>query len=659
MRGGTGGGDRRRQSKREKVMTEEAKTKGIEIGAGVILYVTAWGVTSYYTVSRNVEIVLFLLPYVVLSVTTYWDLVSMLIRKQFPDENLLMVIATAGAFCIGRHHEAVAAMLFYQVGKFIEEISLSRTRKSITEYIDIRPEYANLKVGRNEEKIVPPQELKLRQVIVIRPGEKIPVDVVVTLGTGTVDMKALTGESTPKAVKPGDRLYSGSINLNSVLEARVVRLYDDSTAEKIMRLVEDAGEKKAENIRFADKFTRLYTPLVILLALLTVILPPMIFDGERQEWVYRGLILLVAACPCGLMVSIPMAFLGGIGSASRQGVLIKGGALLEKLTQVDTYVFDKTGTLTEGVFHVKEIVPEKMEAGKLLQLAALTEMYSTHPIAVSLRDAYEKQIKEKAANGKQADKKQEGQPEAAKVRGIEEIPGYGVKAYINDHEVYVGNARLMNRQGVFYQPVRDAGTAVHVSVDGEYAGYILISDIIRPDAGKLMKWLRKRELSTVMLTGDNERVAEAVASRLKIESVYAELMPEDKVELLEEFRENQMEGEMVAFVGDGINDAPVLARADIGIAMGGLGADAALEAADIILMEDEPSRIINAVRIAKATLRSVRQNMVFAIGMKVILIVLAFFGLVTMQNAIVADMGVMLINILNSFWMMKYPEQGV
>lgn len=640
-------------------MTEEAKTKGIEIGAGVILYVTAWGVTSYYTVSRNVEIVLFLLPYVVLSVTTYWDLVSMLIRKQFPDENLLMVIATAGAFCIGRHHEAVAAMLFYQVGKFIEEISLSRTRKSITEYIDIRPEYANLKVGRNEEKIVPPQELKLRQVIVIRPGEKIPVDVVVTLGTGTVDMKALTGESTPKAVKPGDRLYSGSINLNSVLEARVVRLYDDSTAEKIMRLVEDAGEKKAENIRFADKFTRLYTPLVILLALLTVILPPMIFDGERQEWVYRGLILLVAACPCGLMVSIPMAFLGGIGSASRQGVLIKGGALLEKLTQVDTYVFDKTGTLTEGVFHVKEIVPEKMEAGKLLQLAALTEMYSTHPIALSLRDAYEKQIKEKAANGKQADKKQEGQPEAAKVRGIEEIPGYGVKAYINDHEVYVGNARLMNRQGVFYQPVRDAGTAVHVSVDGEYAGYILISDIIRPDAGKLMKWLRKRELSTVMLTGDNERVAEAVASRLKIESVYAELMPEDKVELLEEFRENQMEGEMVAFVGDGINDAPVLARADIGIAMGGLGADAALEAADIILMEDEPSRIINAVRIAKATLRSVRQNMVFAIGMKVILIVLAFFGLVTMQNAIVADMGVMLINILNSFWMMKYPEQGV
>lgn len=626
----------------------------------MILYVTAWGVTSYYTVSRNVEIVLFLLPYVVLSVTTYWDLVSMLIRKQFPDENLLMVIATVGAFCIGRHHEAVAAMLFYQVGKFIEEISLSRTRKSITEYIDIRPEYANLKVGRNEEKIVPPQELKLRQVIVIRPGEKIPVDVVVTLGTGTVDMKALTGESTPKAVKPGDRLYSGSINLNSVLEARVVRLYDDSTAEKIMRLVEDAGEKKAENIRFADKFTRLYTPIVILLALLTVILPPMIFDGERQEWVYRGLILLVAACPCGLMVSIPMAFLGGIGSASRQGVLIKGGALLEKLTQVDTYVFDKTGTLTEGVFHVIEIVPRKMEAGKLLQLAALTEMYSTHPIAVSLRDAYEKQIKEKMTNGKQADRKQEGQPEAeAKVRGVEEIPGYGVKAYINDHEVYVGNARLMNRLGVFYQPVQDAGTAVHVSVDGEYAGYILISDIIRPDAGKLMKWLHKRDMSTVMLTGDNERVAEAVASRLKIESVYAELMPEDKVELLEEFRENQMEGEMVAFVGDGINDAPVLARADIGIAMGGLGADAALEAADIILMEDEPSRIINAVRIAKATLRSVRQNMVFAIGMKVILIVLAFFGLVTMQNAIVADMGVMLINILNSFWMMKYPEQGV
>lgn len=626
-------------------MTEEAKTKAIEIGAGLLLCITAWAVTFYYRTSRTAETILFLLPYAVLSVSTYWDLIRMLIRRKFPDENLLMVIATAGAFCIGRHREAVAAMLFYQVGKFVEEISLSRTRKSITEYIDIRPEYANLKTGRNTEKIVPPQELKPRQVIVIRPGEKIPVDVVVTLGTGTVDMKALTGESTPRAVRPGDHLYSGSINLNSVLEARVVRCYEDSTAEKIMKLVENADGRKAANIRFADRFTRLYTPIVILLALLTVLLPPMMFDKDRMEWVYRGLILLVAACPCGLMVSIPMAFLGGIGSASRQGVLIKGGAILEKLTQVDTFAFDKTGTLTEGVFHVRRIVPRNMEEETLLELAALAETYSTHPIAMSLREACARQ--KQRPDGRR------------KVNDIEEIPGYGVKARIDGHEVCVGNERLMNQQGIFYDPVKEAGTAVHVSVDGEYAGYILISDIIRPGAERLMKWLHRKNLSTIMLTGDNERVAETVASGLKIESVYAELMPEDKVELLEEFRENQMEGELVAFVGDGINDAPVLARADIGIAMGGLGSDAALEAADIILMEDEPSGIINAMRIARATLRSVRQNMGFAIGVKTLLIVLAFFGLVTMQNAIAADMGVMVINILNSFWMMKYPEQGV
>lgn len=622
-------------------MTKEAKKKGMEIGAGLLLYIIAWTVTYFRSITGNAEAVLFFLAYAALSATTYWEQIKKITKKQFLDENLLMIIATAGAFLIGKHNEAVAAMLFYQVGKLVEEISLSRTKKSIAEFIDIRPEYANLKVGETEQ-IVPPQELLLGQIIVLRPGEKIPVDAIVTEGTGTVDMKALTGESEPRAVLAGDRLYSGSINLNTVLEARVVKRYNDSTAAKIMKLVESANENKSESIHFADKFTKYYTPIVILIALLTVLLPPMMFAEAKGEWIYRGLIILVAACPSGLMVSVPLAFLGGIGSAAKQGVLIKGGASLEKLTQADTFVFDKTGTLTEGVFHVKDIVPyNMMNKDELLEAAALAESYSKHPVAVSLREAY----------GKETDR--------TRVSDIEEQPGYGVRAVVDGKEVYAGNIRLMEREGIACQPVEEAGSAVYVAIDGKYAGYILISDVIRKDAVKLMRWMRRRDLSAVMLTGDNEQAAEDVAGALGIESVYAELMPEDKVELLEEFRQDQMEGEMIAFVGDGINDAPVLALADIGIAMGGLGADAALEAADIILMEDEPSRIINAVRISKATLRSVKQNMVFAIGMKMVLIVMAFFGLVTIQNAIIADMAVMLINILNSFWMMQYPEHGV
>ncbi len=621
-------------------MTDKARKKGIEIGTGLLLYIIAWAAVSYWTVPPEGETVLFLAAYAVLSLSTYWEQIKKILRRQFLDENLLMIIATAGAFAIDRHKEAVAAMLFYQVSKFVEELSLGRTKKSIAEFIDIRPEYANLKL-ENTEKIVSPHQLELGQVIVLRPGEKIPVDSVVTAGNGTVDMKALTGESRPRAVKTGDRLYSGCINLNGVLEAKVVRLYNDSAAAKVMRLVENANDKKSQSVRFADKFTKYYTPIVILIALLTVILPPLMFAESKVEWIYRGLVLLVAACPCGLMVSIPLAFLGGIGAASKQGVLIKSGAFLEDLTEVDTFVFDKTGTLTEGVFHVREIVPWKMDKDALLELAALAESYSNHPIALSLQEAY----------GRKAD--------TARVTDVEEQPGYGVRAKVDGRDVCVGNTRLMNRQGVSYQAVPDAGTVVYIVVDGRYAGYILISDIIRQDAEKLIRWLHKKDLATVMLTGDNEQVAEEVASKLRIESVYSDLMPEDKVSLLEEFRENQMESEKLAFVGDGINDAPVLTLADIGIAMGGLGADAALEAADIILMEDEPSGIIKAIRIAKATLRSVKQNMIFAIGMKVLLIILAFFGFVTMQNAIIADMAVMLINILNSFWMMQYPERGV
>lgn len=620
-------------------MARETKKREFEIGIGLGLYLLSLVLSAQIKMNPRVEQVLFLLPYIVVSISIYREQIEKFLKKQFLDENLLMIIATAGAFLVGRHKEAVAAMLFYQVGKLVEDISLNKTKKSIAKFIDIRPEYANLKVGKTE-KIVPPQELEVRQTIVLHPGDKIPVDAVVTSGTGTVDMKALTGESDPVTVRIGDKLFSGGINLNSVLEARVVKLYNDSTAAKIMRLVENANEKKAESVHFADKFTKYYTPIVILIALLTVILPPMMFVEAKEEWIYRGLIILVAACPCGLMVSIPLAFLGGIGSASKQGVLIKSGTVLEDLIQADTYVFDKTGTLTEGVFHVKEIVPYKFEKERLLEIAALAESYSKHPVALSLMEAYG------------------NEPDSTRIKDIEEEPGYGVHAFVDGMEVYAGNTRLMNREGIFYQQTEEEGTAVHVAVDGNYAGYILIADRVRSDAGKLMRWMRKKSLATVMFTGDSERAAEQVAAELKIDSVYSELLPEDKVRLLEEFRDDQMENEKLVFVGDGMNDAPVLALADIGIAMGGLGADAALEAADVILMEDEPSKIINAVRIAKGTIRSVRENMLFAIGMKVFLIILAFFGLVTMQSAIAADMVVMIINILNSFWMMQYPEWG-
>ena len=618
-------------------MTERAKRKGIEIGLGLLTYIIVWAVSFYGNTGKAATTVLFLAPYIILSATTYLDEIKRLTSLKFFDENLLIIVATCGAFAVERPKEAGGAMLLYQAGKLVEELSLSQTKKSIARFIDIRPEYANLKeAGR--ERVVEPQDLKPKQIIVLKPGEKIPVDAVVTMGTGTIDMKALTGESTPRTVKVGDRIYSGAINLNGVLEARVVKVYNDSVASKIMRLVENANEKKAESVRLADKFARYYTPVAILIALLTCILPPMIFMEAKEEWIFRGMIILVAACPSGLLVSIPMAFLGGIGAAAGQGVLIKGSSCIETLTRVDTFVFDKTGTLTEGVFHVQEIVPYKMTEKELLELAALAETYSSHPIAVSLREAY----------GREPDKSRVGE--------VTEYPGLGLCAVVDGRRIFIGNSRLMNRQGVFCHLVPEPGAAVHVAVEKEYAGHILISDTIRKDAGRLIRWLHRRQLAVVMLTGDNEAVAENVAAKLKIESVYAELMPEDKVEQLEEFRESEMEGEKLAFVGDGINDAPVLALSDVGIAMGGLGADAALEAADIILMEDEPSRIINAIRISRATMRAVKQNMFLAAAMKALLIGLAFFGLITMQNAIIAEIYVMLISILNSFWMMKYPE---
>lgn len=618
-------------------MAREVKRKCIEIGIGLLLYLVAVLAVRHWDAYGKTKLLLYLLPYLAISVGILWDMVKNLKKLQFFDENLLMLLATIGAFIIGKYSEAVGAMLFFQLGKTVEVISLSRTKKSIARFMDIRPEYANKKVRGKEEK-VHPSELQPRHIIIIKPGERIPVDAVVTMGTSMVDTKALTGESEPREVKIGDRLYSGSINISGVLEARVSKVYADSTASRIMELVENANNNKAKSENFADKFTRFYTPAVTLMGILVMILPPMMIAGDHRQWLYRGLIFLVAACPCGLLVSVPLAFLGGIGAASRQGVLIKGSNYLEALSRTETFVFDKTGTLTEGIFHVKDICPKQMKAEELLELTAYGEAYSNHPIAVSLREAYGKEIDNR------------------RVEMIKEYSGFGVRAHIDGRQVFIGNSKFMNQQGLFYQPVREIGTAVHVAVDGQYEGYILIADVLREDAKWTIRWLQKHQLEAVMLTGDNQRVADDVARQLGIDYVYANLMPEEKVEQVKEFMESQMEEEKLVVVGDGINDAPVLALADIGIAMGGLGADAALEAADIILMEDEPCKIVNAIKISKGTIRAVKQNLVFAIGMKVILLFLAVLGYVTMQNAIIADMAVMLINILNSFWVLKYPE---
>lgn len=614
-------------------MAKTVKVKLIELGAGGVLFLAALLAVAEEW-SSTVRMVLFLTSYAALAVGIIGQMIKNFRKLHFFDENFLMLLATVGAMIIGKYTEGVGAILFFQIGKLIEAVSLNKTKKSIAKYMDIRPESATRKVGKREESVMP-ENLKRGDVIVIRPGEKIPVDAVVTAGSGMVDLKALTGESEPSEVKIGKKVYSGSINLSGLLEARVSKVYAESTASRIMGLVEGANQKKSPTEKFADQFTKYYTPIVTCLGILVMILPPMMLPGHDTEtWMYRGLIFLVAACPFGLLVSVPLAFLGGIGAASKQGVLIKGSHFLEALSKADTFIFDKTGTLTEGVFHVKEICPRGMSAEELLELTAHGEAYSTHPIATSLQEAYGKEV------------------DLGRVKYIKEYSGFGVMAEIDGKEVYIGNSKFMNRQGLYYQPVAEVGTAVHVAVDGEYAGHILIADLLRKDAKRTIRWLERHQLEAVMLTGDNERVAENIAKQLGIEYVYANLMPEDKVAQLEEFIDSQMESENLAFIGDGINDAPVLARADIGIAMGGLGADAALEAADVILMEDEPSRIIDAIRISKGTVRAVKQNLVFAIGMKILLLLMAFFGYVSMQDAIIADMGVMLINILNSFWVM-------
>lgn len=622
-------------------MAKEVKIKFIELAAGAVIYagvfIAAENEYWNFPVTDQAELALYLLAYAVLAADTCWQFLKKLRQWKFFDENLLMLIASGGAFAAERYPEAVGVMLFFHIGKVAEAVSLDQTKRSIVKFMDIRPSFANRKIGIGEE-MVKPEELNPGDTIVIRPGEKIPADAVIIHGFGTIDEKALTGEFRPRSVGMGSRVYGGSVNQGGILEAKVSKAYEESTACRILKMVEEASGQKSSSEYSADRFIRLYSAAMTLLGILTMTLPPMISPSQDPgTWMSRGLVFLVAACPCGVMVSVPLAFSAGIGTASKQGILIKGGDYLEKLSRTETFIFDKTGTLTEGVFGVKEICPKGTSAARLLEIAACAEAYSSHPAAQSLRDAYGKGIY------------------MSRVRDIKEHPGFGIEAVIDGKRAYVGSSRFMELLGVDYQQVSGVGTVVHVVYGMQYVGYVLIADRIREDAKETIDWLRSHHLESMMFTGDNQSVADDVAKTLGIEFAYAEQLPQDKAAQVEEFMDCQLESEKLAFVGDGINDALALVRADVGIAMGGLGADAALEAADIILLEDEPSRIINAVRISWETMDVVRQNLYFAFFIKAILLVTAFSGYITMKNALIADMAVLLINLLNSFWVLKFP----
>ena len=578
------------------------------------------------------QIALFIISYIIVGGDVVKRAVKNIFKGQVFDENFLMSIATIGAFFIGEYPEGVAVMLFYQVGELFQSYAVGKSRKSIASLMDIRPDYANVKKGDELVK-VDPDEVQIGDIIVIKAGEKIPLDGKVIEGSSMIDTSALTGESVPREVEVGSDILSGCININGVITAEVTKEFGESTVSKILDLVENASSKKSNSEQFITKFARYYTPVVVIIAVFLAIIPPLVIDGATfSDWIYRALAFLVVSCPCALVISIPLSFFGGIGGASKKGILVKGSNYLEALAETEIVVFDKTGTLTKGVFNVQEIHPEGVSKEELLELTAYVESYSNHPISLSLKRAYSKEID----NGRISD--------------VEEISGHGVIATVDGKKVMTGNIKLMKMMDIPYFKGELIGTAVHVAVNNKYIGYIVIADEVKEDSAQAIKELKAANIKQiVMLTGDNKSVGSKVAKELGVDKVYAELLPADKVEKLEElFSQKSTKGKL-AFVGDGINDAPVLARADIGIAMGGLGSDAAIEAADIVIMTDEPSKIATAMKISKKTLKIAHQNIVFAIGIKIIVLILSAFGITTMWAAIFADVGVTIIAVLNAF----------
>ncbi len=607
---------------------ENSKEGVIRLVLGIVLL----GAATVMTLTSTVEVVLYLLAYLIAGGNVVLQALKNIRRGQVFDENFLMMIATVGAIFIGEYAEGVAVMLFYQLGEIFQGLAVNRSRKSIAELMDIRPDYANLKVG-DELRRVSPEEINIHDIIVVKPGERVPLDGKIIDGTSTVDTSMLTGESVPREVVVGDSILGGVVNKNGLLTIQVEKEFKESTVAKILDLVQNASSKKASTENFITKFARYYTPVVVFLALALAIIPPFIIEGATfSEWVYRALAFLVVSCPCALVVSIPLGFFGGIGGASRNGILVKGGNYLEALNAAEIVVFDKTGTLTKGVFKVTNIEPQNnFSKEELISFAAFAESYSSHPIATSIISAY----------GKVIDKNS--------VTGYEEIPGQGIKAIAQGKQIIAGNTKLMSQENVVFKEVESIGTVVHIAIENNYAGYIVISDEIKEDSEKAIRALKEIGIKkTVMLTGDNQSVASKVAKQIGLDEVHAQLLPDQKVEKIEGFDKEKSAKGKILFVGDGINDAPVLARADIGIAMGGIGSDAAIEAADVVIMTDEPSKIATAIIVAKRTRRIIIQNIVFALGIKVILLILIAMGLGTMWEAVFGDVGVTLLAVLNA-----------
>ena len=612
-------------------MNKKQKKMLVRIIISLILVV----VFSQLPVEGYLRFGLFMIPYLIIGYDILKKACKGIRNKQVFDENFLMAVATIGAILLGDYTEGTAVMLFYQIGELFQSYAVGKSRRNISELMDIRPDYANVE-NNGELEQVDPDEVAIGTIIVVQPGEKVPIDGVITEGTSTLNTSALTGESLPRSAKVGDEVISGCINMTGLLKIRTTKEFGESTVSKILELVENSSSRKSKSENFISKFAKYYTPAVCYGALALALLPPIVLlimgkPAMWGDWIYRALTFLVISCPCALVISIPLSFFAGIGGASNQGVLVKGSNYLETLAQTKYVVFDKTGTMTQGVFEVSGIHHNEMSDEKLLEYAALAECSSSHPISKSLQKAY----------GKPVDRN--------RVTDIEEISGNGVIAKVDGISVTAGNAKLMKKLGIAYQECHHVGTVVHMAVDGRYAGHILISDIIKPHAKEAIAELKKAGISrTVMLTGDSRRVADQVATELDIDEVYSELLPADKVTKVEELLDKKTAKEKLAFVGDGINDAPVLSRADIGIAMGALGSDAAIEAADIVLMDDDPLKISKAIKIARKCIHIVYENIYFAIGIKVLCLLLGAIGLANMWMAIFADVGVMIIAVLNA-----------
>ena len=622
-------------------MTKKQKTMLARIIAAFLIYIPLFAAShkgAMEGLSAPANFAVFLVPYLVIGWDIVYKAVRGIVNGQVFDENFLMTIATFGAFGVGEYSEAVAVMLFYQVGELFQSYAVSRSRQSIADLMDICPEYANLEKD-GELVQADPDDVEIGDIIVIKPGERVPLDGRVISGESMVDTSALTGESVPRRVETGSEIISGCINESGVLRVEVTKEFDDSTVARILELVENASSKKAQVENFITRFARYYTPAVVIAAALLAVVPPLALGAGFGPWIQRACIFLVISCPCALVISVPLSFFGGIGAASRNGVLVKGSNYLEALAQMDTIVFDKTGTLTKGEFKVTEIRPSGMSGEELLRLAALAEHYSNHPISLSIRDAYEK------AGGRM---------NLSSIGKNEEISGHGVRTEIDGSVVLAGNGRLMEAEGIAYEPCESIGTVVYLARDGVFAGTIVISDTVKEHAAQAIRDLKQAGVKrTMMLTGDRKAVGEAVAEKLGLDEVFTELLPADKVEQVERLLDGQAEGRKLAFVGDGINDAPVLTRADIGIAMGSMGSDAAIEAADVVLMDDDPARISVVVRISRKTLSIVKQNIVFALGVKALVLGLGAFGMANMWEAVFADVGVSVIAILNAMRALK------